>query len=338
MKRAEKKGQIPLSREISHLSIILFLGLYIFAWSEHTLCEITRLLRSFLDFSSDMIIGPQPLADLLATLTLDILKLISVPFIGLMLLLIVVNGVQTKFLISVEKIQPKLSHISPLNGIKRIFSIKSIVEFLKSVLKFTILCVLVGYALKSRFDYFDDYQLMTSSKLLLFVKEQIVWLLCLIFVIGLFLAAGDYLIQRFNLMQTLKMSKQEIKEEQKELEGDPQIKAKMREIRRKKLRTNIAKTVPSANVIITNPTHYSVALYYDAKTMLAPKVVAKGVNFMALKIREIAREHKVPLVENAVLARSLYQTVDVEEEIPEQFYRAVARIIRYVMDLKGETL
>jgi flagellar biosynthetic protein FlhB len=152
------------------------------------------------------------------------------------------------------------------------------------------------------------------------------------------LAVADYLYQRYEFMKKMRMSKQELRDEQKQTEGDPQIKARLRQLREQRARQRMMQAVPEADVVITNPTHYAVALKYDIKKMDAPQMVAKGVDAIAQKIREVAGENKVPIVENPALARALYDSMEIEQTIPREHFKAVAEVISYVFKLKGKKL
>ena len=335
LQEAEKKGQTAYSKEVGHVVILLFLGLFVVLISGKMFTDTVKVIRPFLEHASQIVMGKGSLEKIIGNLLADLFHIIFWPLIILGVVLFLAGGLQTKFIFALEKVKPKMSNLSPMEGLKRIFGMKPLIEFLKNLFKIAIVSGLVYFLLIPRFNDIDYVQLLSLQQLLINLKAHIGVMFFTMLAISFILAIGDYLIQRFQMMKQLRMSHQEIKDEHKDLEGDPQIKAKLKEIRRKRSREGMMQAVPTADVIITNPTHYSIALKYDPYTMDAPIVVAKGVDFMALKIREIARKNKIPLVENITLARSLYQNVDVGDVIPETFYKAVARIIRYVTDLKN---
>jgi flagellar biosynthetic protein FlhB len=232
-----------------------------------------------------------------------------------------------------EPMMPKLNRISPMAGFKRIFGKEALVQFVKSLLKFTIVGALLFFVL-----WPERNRLGTLVQLDPALMMGAIWSLSLkllggVLVVFAFVAAADILYQRFTWRQRLRMTREELKQEFKETEGSPEIKAKLRKIRSERLRQRMMAAVPQSSVIITNPTHYAVALKYEAG-MNAPVLVAKGLDLMALKIREIATASDIAIVENPPLARALHAQVEIDEEIPEEHYKAVAEVIGYVMRLR----
>jgi flagellar biosynthetic protein FlhB len=253
-----------------------------------------------------------------------------------MLVAIVINLIQVGFFLNFSRIQPRASALNPFKGLSKIFSGRDgLVHMVMNLLKLVFVALVAYSAVHGKLP------LILSTQQLDFVQifglgAQIVYSIALrIGAVLLVLAILDYAWQRWRNEQQLKMSKQEIKEEMRRMEGDPQIKSRRRQIALQRIVQGIRKNVPTADVIVTNPTHYAVALKYDAETMHAPKVVAKGADFLAQTIREIAVANGVPILERAPLARSLYRLVEVGQEIPEQFYSAVAEILAYVYELSG---
>ncbi len=229
------------------------------------------------------------------------------------------------------------NRINPLNGLKRVFSVNGVGELFKGLFKL----VVIGYVTYVSING-ELAELMSLSKLSLggIVFQNFTLLAKLFGRVALalvILAVFDYLFQRWQHEQRLKMTKQELKEELKQTEGDPQLRSRVRQIQREMSRARMMQNVPKADVVVTNPTHYAVALEYDREVMSAPKVTAKGADFMAERIKAIARENDVPIVENPAVAREVYQQVEIGEEVPEQFFRAVAEILAYVYRLKGRS-
>jgi flagellar biosynthesis protein FlhB len=257
--------------------------------------------------------------------------------IGAMIVAILVNLAQVGLFFSFNRIQPRISALNPFKGLSKIFSGRDgLVHLVMSMLKL-ILVTLVAYsAIHGRLP------LILSAQQLSFVQvfglgTEIVYSIGLrIGAVLLILAIIDYVYQRWRTEQQLKMSKQDIKEEMRRMEGDPQIKSRRRQIAMQRVMQGIRANVPTADVVVTNPTEFAVALKYDADAMIAPKVVAKGTDYLAMQIRQIAIEHGVPILERPPLARALYRHVDVGQEIPEQFYSAVAEILAYVYELSGK--
>jgi len=276
--------------------------------------------------------GPGLLA-LASSLEYAVVAAIGVPLLMLALAAIAGNMMQHRLVWSGESLKPKLSKISPGAGFKRIFGKQAAVNFAKGLFKLSALGAVMTAILwpeRHRLEAlvrFDPSQLLgVTTSMSLHLMGAVVAMLAIV-------AVGDYLFQYRTWYERQKMSLQEIKEEFKQSEGDPQVKGRMRQLRQMRMKKRMMAAVPKASVIITNPTHYSVALQYE-RGMSAPVCVAKGVDNMAFRIREVAREHNVPIVENVSLARALYATVDIDEEIPVEHYHAVAEIIGYVMGLR----
>lgn len=249
---------------------------------------------------------------------------------------VIATGMQTKLKISKENLKIKFSRLSPLQGIKKMFSLRSITELIKAMLKISV----IGYILYSAFlkisknfaklmfeDIFGAVSFILNSIMDIVIQLSLAFIL---------IAAFDYLYQWWEYERNIKMSKQEIKEEYKQLEGDPQIKGQIRDRQRKMATQRMMQQVPTADVIIRNPTHFAVALKYDIEKNSAPIVVAKGQDYTALKIIEIAEQHHIPMTENRPLARALYSTVEINREIPQEYYVILAEIMAWVYSTKKE--
>jgi flagellar biosynthetic protein FlhB len=262
-----------------------------------------------------------------------VISAIGMPMLLLALAALAGNMMQHRLVWSGESLKPNLNKISPAAGAKRIFGKQAAANFLKGLFKLTALGAVMTAILwpeRLRLEsmvHFDPAALLgVTSSLTIHLLGTVVAVLAII-------AIGDYLFQYRTWYERQKMSLQEIKEEFKQSEGDPHVKGRMRQIRAARMKKRMMAAVPKASVIITNPTHYSVALQYE-RGMSAPVCLAKGVDNIAFKIREVAREHDIPIVENVALARALYATVEIDEEIPVEHYHAVAEVIGYVMGLK----
>jgi flagellar biosynthesis protein FlhB len=276
--------------------------------------------------------GPGLLA-LAQSLEYAVVAAIGVPLLMLALAAIAGNMMQHRLVWSGEQLKPKFSKISPAAGAKRLFGKQALVNFAKGIFKLVALGAVMTVILwpeRHRLEAmvrFDPAALLgVTSSLTVHLMGAVVALLAAV-------AIGDYLFQYRQWFERQKMSLQEMKEEFKQSEGDPHVKGKIKQLRQARMRKRMMAAVPKASVIITNPTHYSVALSYE-RGMSAPVCVAKGVDNIAFKIREIAKAHDVPIVENVPLARALYATVEIDDEIPVEHYHAVAEIIGYVMGLK----
>ena len=235
-----------------------------------------------------------------------------------------------------DRIKPKMERISLLKGVKRLVSFKSIAEFLKGIAKITVVGVVATLIMLPSFGGLDQLIAMEIAAMPVILHSLTTRLMIGVLAIVTVIAMVDFLYQKFEFMKQMKMSRQEIKDEMKQSDGDPMVKQRLRQIRQERARQRTAAAVPGASVVITNPTHFAVALKYELGEMDAPILVAKGQDFLAAKIREIAAEHDIPIVENPPLARALYAGVDVDREIPAEHFKAVAEIIGYVMRLKGK--
>lgn len=258
---------------------------------------------------------------------------LGVPLLLLMMAAVAGNVIQHRFVWSGETLKPKFSKISMLSGAKRIFGKQAAANFAKGLFKVLALGAVMTAVLWPERSRLDAMVRLDPNALLGITKSLTLQLLGAVIVMLALVAIADYLFQYRQWFERQKMSLREMKEEFKQSEGDPHIKARIRQLRHVRMKKRMMAAVPQASVIITNPTHYSVALSYE-RGMSAPVCVAKGVDNIALKIREIAREHDIPVVENVPLARALYAAVEVDDEIPVEHYHAVAEIIGYIMGLK----
>jgi flagellar biosynthetic protein FlhB len=333
---ARKKGQVPLSREANSW-LMLFSGSMLVLYLLPSMMEdLTAHLRSYLEFAHVWPAPPGGIRTVLGDSFLRILQILAAPLILLIAAALIGPLGQVGFLISYEKIQPDFSKISLIKGWGRLFSMRSFVEFLKGLAKITLIAIVAIALLRPYFDKIDHMVGLEIPDMLheiYFLNKKLLnGVLAALF----FLALADFTYQRIEHTKSLRMSKQEVKDEYKQSEGDPHIKARLRQLRSEKSRQRMMQSVPQADVIITNPTHYAIALKYDPNGMDAPICVAKGLDFVAQKIKEIATEHKIIMVENKPLARSLYDTVEIDKEIPIEHYKAVAEIISYVFKMRNK--
>lgn len=333
---AEKKGQIVYSREVNNFFVFFALALMI-AWAlPGSMRGVLQDMAPFLTDPQDFDISINSLQSLMGKVGLSMLNALLIP-LGLIIILVLgAAGIQSKFLFAVERIKPKWEKVSPVKGLKRMFSLRSIVEFLKGMIKISIITIISVMVVKDDIPRFENLPNFNISDVLALLSslalEILIGVCCAMFLIAII----DYIYQRFEFMKSMRMSKQEIKEEHKQQEGDPHIKGKLRQIRMERARKRMMAAVPTSDVVITNPTHFAVALKYETGTMRAPVVVAKGADEVAFRIREVAKEHEVPIVENPPLARILFAEAEVDDEIPYEHYKAVAEVIGYVYRLKGK--
>ena len=330
------KGNVAQSQEVKSWAILLGgLGALIFL-SPYMADGVGKIGWRFierpdaipLDFEHLRIVTLETLTDL---------GLILAPyFVMMMILAVAANVGQFGFLFSTQKIKPELSKISILKGFKRMFSMRSTVEFLKGIVK---LCVVTTVSLGAALPLLVDLELIPQIALPHTLDR--IHLLSIALVTGTVgvmtvLAFLDFIYQKKTHTKQMRMTKQEVKDEHKQQEGDPQIKARIRKVRAERHQQRMMQAVPDADVVITNPTHFAIALKYELGEMDAPVCIAKGVDHLALRIRGVAEEHNVPVVENPPLARALYDTVDLDQEIPPEHFTAVAEIIGYIMRQRGD--
>lgn len=243
---------------------------------------------------------------------------------------VVLTMAQTRGLVSGKAVSPKFSKLNPINGFKKMFSLRGVIELLKSIIKIVILGYVIYNKYMERFNELPRLMEMEYGQVLYYAAQFFMDILLDVAVIYAFLAAADYLYQRWQYNKDLRMTKQEIKEEYKQTEGDPQIKGKIRQKQREMATGRMMQNVPEADVVIRNPTHYAVAIRYEAGKNTAPVVLAKGVDYLALRIIRIAEENKVTVVENRPLARGLYENVPLDREISEDFFQPVAEVLAFV--------
>lgn len=336
LEESRKKGQIALSRELNTWLMLLAGTLIIGTMSGGFMTELTVFMRGFIEHAGDLPQVPGGFNETLGASFWKVFGMMALPLIALMFMAFIGPFIQTGPLFAPEVIKPDLSKISPLKGFQRLFSMRSIVEFVKGLLKLAIIgCV--GYILLSPFfDKLEHFVGLPVPAMMHEILALVMRLMAGVLTVLLIVAVLDVLYQRKEHMKKLRMSKQELKDEYKQSEGDPQVKGKLRQLRAEKARQRMMANVPGATVVITNPTHYAVALKYEPETMDAPVCVAKGVDAIALKIREVASENKVTIYENPPLARTLYSVIEIDDIVPPEHYQAVAEVISFVFRQQGK--
>lgn len=328
---ARQKGQAPISKEVMHWFFLLASMVVLTLIIPLQIQDFGLNLRFFFDFAHEIDIH-----SLDSVLFKSTLRPLWFPLIFLMIVILGIAFLQKKDSISLTSLAPKFNRISPSQGVKKIFSKQAITEFLKTVIKTIILFILIYYLIK-------DYEHMMKKWVFLSlnntfkVGQSILWKFFIyLLIFSFFLAVLDYLYQRFEFFKNLRMTKEEVKREFKEQEGDPLIKQRIYRLRLQRIKTQMMQNVPKATVVITNPTHYAVALSFDEIIMAAPTVIAKGQDHIALQMIKIAKKHNIPIVENPPVARDLYSRVELNMSIPEDTYRVVSEIIRFVLKLKKQ--
>ncbi len=335
LEKAREKGQVARSREVPSAAVLLG-ALLIFAYFGQTIQRALEIeMRYLLNYRMPSEITISYLSGFVNTVGFRFAIILFPILLVFLVFSIAANLAQGGLVFSANPLAFHFEKLNPQNGLKRIFSKNGIVELLKSLLILSIVSIICYQVIAKHLSLYPRLILMDVRKLFYWTTTISFEIFLRVAILLIIVAIADYCFQRYRFMEQLKMTKQEIKEEFKEMEGDPTTKGRIRKIQREMARKRMMADVPTADVVITNPTHYSVALSYKMESMDAPKVVAKGVGFLALKIRELAQEHGVPLVENRPLAQTLYKTVEIGESIPGNLYKAVAEILAFVYKAKN---
>ena len=333
---ARRKGQVAQSREVSSAMILMAsLGFFYFAgsWMFWNLSDIITGV-----YQNIGVLRLNSINDASA-FSLEVvskLLLVLLPFlVPIAIAGFVANVFQVGFQINTESMAPKLSKLNPISGMKRFVSLKSLVELGKSIIKLLFIGSIAYLLVKNDMKAFPALINQEVGQILVFIARaalKICFFVCLALIV---LAVLDFLYQRWQHEEDLKMTKQEVKDEHRQSYGDPKVKARIRGVQLEMARRRMMEAVPEADVVITNPTHLAIALKFDAQEMIAPRVLAKGAGYVAQRIREIAEENQIPIVEEKPLAQALYKMVELGEYIPAELYRAVAEVLAYVYRLKG---
>ena len=333
---ARKKGQVALSREVNNWVMLCAGTLLVASMSGWIMSDLSVIMRSFIEQAHEMPQLPGGVRDLLGGIFFNVLLILGLPLLFLMFAAFIGPFAQVGPMFSPESIAPKIDKISPIKGFSRLFSMRSLMEFLKGILKIGLVGG-VGFFLL--YPFFASVDHMVGQPLMFFLDELyilVVRLLVGVLIVMLVVAVVDLVFQRQQHYKKMRMSKREVKDEYRQAEGDPQIRARLRQLRAERARNRMMQAVPEADVVITNPTHFAVALKYKPEEMDAPMCVAKGQDNIALRIREIAKENNVIIYEDKPLARTLFKTVEIDQTIPAEQYKAVAEVISFVFKQKGQ--
>jgi flagellar biosynthesis protein FlhB len=333
---SRRKGQVAKSSDINTAISLLVVFLFLWIGGKFFFQLITANFRSGLGTTILMDITEGSIHELFIQLSIDAVKVVGPIMLIALIAGIFSNFIQVGALFSTEAIQMKLERINPLQGFKRIYSLRAIVELIKSMLKIIVIGA-VAFAVL----WIDKEKILSIARLdivdsLTLVGTLIIKLGLFVSIALVFLAVLDFMYQKYDFEKNIRMSKQDIKDEYKKSEGDPLIKSKIKEKQRQMAMRRMMQEIPKADVIITNPTHFAIALKYDEEKMDAPVIIAKGIDYLALKIKEIGKENKIVMVENRPLARALYASAEIGDVVPEQFFKAIAEVLAYVYRLKGK--
>jgi len=336
---ARKEGQVARSADLvtAFMLIAFFLALKIFI--SHMGNALMTIYHD--DYSSISTIVAEGFnintaRVLIRNILLQVLKLAGPVFVAAYVIAVVTELAQVKWKPTGKTLQPKLNKLNPISGFKKIISKDKLVDLLKSLLKLSILLYIVYNTLQEKWGLILQFYNFTLPQAIKVIGTLIIDLGLKISICFLVMAFVDYFYQKKKFLKDMRMTKQEVKDEYKNTEGDPAIKGKIRQKMREVSRQRMMQAIPEADVVITNPTHFAVAVKYDKETSSAPVVIAKGADYVAAKIKEIARDNKVEIVENKPLARMLYFNVEIGDEIPQEMYQMVAEVLAYVYRLKNK--
>lgn len=333
--KAKEEGDIAISQDAK--SFIMLIGMLFVIW-----LILPLMFKWFYIFSLRFIETPDAIPTdarhlrlLFYESVLALLKILGIPFAIFMLLGIFASVAQTGFVYAPKKLEPNWNKLNIFAALTQFINMKKIVESLKGIIKITVIAFIGVLVLRPYLEKVNLMPEMDVMAILSFIHKVVVVLIFTVVIAVFVIAVADYAYQKYQHLKKLRMTKQEVKDEYKQMEGDPLVKSRIRQVRMERARHRMMDAVPRADVVIVNPTHYAVALEYKMETMDAPVVVAKGLDNLALRIREIAEEHEIPIVENPPLARALFASVELDQSIPAEHFKAVAEVIGYVMQLKN---
>ena len=334
--KAKEEGDIAISQDAK--SFIMLIGMLFVIW-----LVLPLMFKWFYIFSLRFIETPDAIPTdarhlrlLFYESVLALLKILGIPFAIFMLLGIFASVAQTGFVYAPKKLEPNWNKLNIFAALTQFINMKKIVESLKGIIKITVIAFIGILVLRPYLEKVNLMPEMDVMGILSFIHKVVVVLIFTVVIAVFVIAVADYAYQKYQHLKKLRMTKQEVKDEWKNIEGDPKIKGKIRSFQMKIMQQKMMTKVKDADVVVVNPTHFAVALMYDPNKVPAPVVVAKGVDFVAFKIREIAKNNGIPIVENKPLARSLYKLVEVDHTIPQELYTAVAEILHYVYTQKGK--
>jgi flagellar biosynthetic protein FlhB len=334
LQEARKKGDVAKSMEVPSAAVLLT-GLFVlYFFGVFMLERLQVLLRHYLGNLHTFQITPGNMTEITRESMLYTAIIVGPLMLAIFMIALIANYAQVGVLFTTEKITPKLEKIDPIKGFGRLFSKQTLANVVKSVAKLGIIGYVAYAEIKASLPGLLPLMDQEPISVLLFMGRVAFWIFLKSALVIALLAALDYAFQRWQFMEKMKMTKQELKDEAKQTEGDPHVKGRIRSIQMQMARQRMMAEVPKADVVITNPTHLAIALRYDPLSMAAPTVLAKGAGVIAQKIREVAAEHRIPLVEDKPLAQALYKSTGLNGTIPENLFQAVAEVLAYVYSLR----
>ncbi|HUV31666.1 MAG TPA: flagellar biosynthesis protein FlhB [Acidobacteriota bacterium] len=336
--KAREKGRVARSTELNSALMVLFGCLTLYLMGSHLSGGLQELVR-YTMANAPLIAAADPsYLRIFADNMLKFFAILGPVFAVMVAIALGVNVAQVGFRVTPKAMEPKLEKLDIVKGLKRLFSVRSLVTFGRDTIKLLIIGFVAYKAIASEFEGFFLLPNMNTSELAFSMVSMALWVVMKVGAAILVIAVLDYAYQRYEYEKSIRMSKQELRDEFKDTEGSPQVKARVRQIQREQARRRMMQDVATADVVITNPTELAVALKYDHENMNAPHVVAKGERLIAQKIREIALEHDVPIVEDKPLARALFKMCNIGDMVPQKLYRVVAEVLAYVYRLRGKVV
>lgn len=333
--KAKEEGDIAISQDAK--SFIMLIGMLFIIW-----LVLPLMFKWFYTYSLKFVETPDTISTdgrhirlLLYDTVFTLMKILGIPFAILMVLGIFASIAQTGFVFAPKKLEPNWNKLNIFAALPQFINMKKIVESLKGIIKITVIAFIGILVIRPYLEKVNLMPGMETMAILSFIHKVVVLLIFTVVIAVLVIAVADFAYQKYQHLKKLRMTKQEVKDEYKQMEGDPLVKSRIRQVRMERARHRMMDAVPRADVVIVNPTHYAVALEYKMEKMDAPVVVAKGLDNLALRIREMAEEHDIPIVENPPLARALFASVELDQSIPAEHFKAVAEVIGYVMQLKN---
>ncbi|MBL8029351.1 MAG: flagellar biosynthesis protein FlhB [Fibrobacteres bacterium] len=333
---ARNKGQVAKSQELNAVAV-LFMGFWsIYIYRTELYEGLTTMMRLVFQESTRTNVSVENFHHYCIVGGIWMIKLLG-PIMAILLVTgIVVNFLQVGWLFTTKPLVPDFTKLNPLSGIKNLFSMDKIVKLIKEVIKLTLITAVAAYTLKDQLTIYYSMTDQTAEAILIFIFSTIFDLGMRIAIALLFLAVADFIYEKYRYNKNMKMSKTEVKDERKQSEGDPEVKGKIKSLQREMAQRRMMSEVPKATVVVTNPTFIAIALRYELGVDKAPVVLAKGKRKTAETIREIAKANDIPIVEDKPLARGMYDLIEIGEEIPKEYFSAVAEILAYVYKLKGK--
>lgn len=335
---ARRRGQLAVSREVNTWLMLMSGTLAVAMMSPWIMTKLRLAFMPFVEAPHRISLDLGSAVQRMEATMIDVIAVLFVPLLLFFIAALAGPILQNGFVFSPKAMEPKLEKFDPVKGAKRIFSLRQAAELPKGIFKLGIVSAVALAVSMPSFVGLDAVPMLSLSDFLAVLYSIIVKVLIAVVAVLVVIAIADLLFQRQQHHKKMRMTRQELKDEFKQSEGDPIARQRLRQIRQDRAKTRMIQAVPEADVVVTNPTHYAVALKYQAEEMGAPKLVAKGVDHLAQKIREAAEEHGISIVENPPLARALYASVDLDAEVPSEHYQAVAEVISYVWNIEGRRM